>query len=157
MVVVRVKLNIKQARLERKLTQKQLAEKIGVEQSYISRLEDLDRHLNLYLILKIAMVLNVCPYLLVDFCSECEIDNIDKKFCVYIRQHVILDIQDNTSCVQLPHEVKRMAGEKFTIYMDEDLKKTLKKVAIDQKTSASEIISRLVIEYLNNIKSKNVK
>jgi metal-responsive CopG/Arc/MetJ family transcriptional regulator len=50
-----------------------------------------------------------------------------------------------------------MAGEKFTIYMDEELKKTLKKVAIDQKTSASEIISRLVIKYLNDIKSKNAE
>ncbi|MDF2884523.1 MAG: helix-turn-helix protein [Clostridiaceae bacterium] len=79
MVVVRFKLNIKQARLERKLTQKQLAEKIGVKQSYISRLEDLDRHPNLYLILRIALVLNACPYLLVDFCSECEIDNIDMR------------------------------------------------------------------------------
>jgi predicted transcriptional regulator len=43
-----------------------------------------------------------------------------------------------------------MPGEKFTIYMDDELKRRLKKVAIDEKKSASEIITKLVIEYLNN-------
>lgn len=45
-----------------------------------------------------------------------------------------------------------MAGEKFTIYMDSELKKVLKKVAIDEDRSASEIITELVKEYLNNKK-----
>jgi metal-responsive CopG/Arc/MetJ family transcriptional regulator len=43
-----------------------------------------------------------------------------------------------------------MASENFNIYMDKKLKKELKKVAIDEDTSASEIISELVKEYLKN-------
>ena len=46
-----------------------------------------------------------------------------------------------------------MVSENFNIYMNKKLKKELKKVAIDEDTSASEIISELVIEYL---KKKNV-
>lgn len=41
-----------------------------------------------------------------------------------------------------------MSGEKFTIYMDSELKKMLKKLAIDENRSASEIITELVKEYL---------
>jgi metal-responsive CopG/Arc/MetJ family transcriptional regulator len=48
-----------------------------------------------------------------------------------------------------------MAGEKFTIYMDEQLKKNLKKAAIDENRSASEIISELVTDYLK--KKKELK
>lgn len=127
MAVVEVKLNIKSARLERNLTQKQLAKMVGVHQTYISRLEEneLDRHPNLYLVLKIALVLNICPYSLVNFCVNCKYNkNNDKIFCDFIRHNVLLDIQPTTSCVQLPHGVKYMPGEKFTIYMDEELKKT---------------------------------
>lgn len=43
-----------------------------------------------------------------------------------------------------------MPGEKFTIYMDVELKKKLKKRAIDEGRSASEIITELVKNYLNN-------
>lgn len=45
-----------------------------------------------------------------------------------------------------------MAGEKFTIYMDSELKKRLKKRAIDEGRSSSEIISELVGEYLKHKK-----
>lgn len=47
-----------------------------------------------------------------------------------------------------------MSGEKFTIYMDDELKKQLKKAAIDEGKSASHIISRLVKQYLQNKKMK---
>jgi len=45
-------------------------------------------------------------------------------------------------------EVGNLAGEKFTIYIEENLKKELKKRAIDENTSSSAIISELVKEYL---------
>jgi metal-responsive CopG/Arc/MetJ family transcriptional regulator len=48
-----------------------------------------------------------------------------------------------------------MPGEKFTIYMDIELKKELKKTAIDEGTNASAIITELVIKYLNE--KKNAK
>ncbi|UZQ49888.1 hypothetical protein [Clostridium kluyveri] len=47
-----------------------------------------------------------------------------------------------------------MAGQKFTIYMDPNLIKKLKKIAIDKDTSVSRILSKLAIEYLKEEKSK---
>ena len=48
-----------------------------------------------------------------------------------------------------------MPGEKFTIYMDNKLKKELKKIAIDENKSSSGIISELVQEYI--LHKKNIK
>lgn len=47
-----------------------------------------------------------------------------------------------------------MAGQKFTIYMEPNLIKDLKKIAIDKDTSVSKILSKLAIEYLKKEKSK---
>lgn len=41
-----------------------------------------------------------------------------------------------------------MTSENFNIYIDRELKKELKKIAIDKDTSASEIITELVRDYL---------
>lgn len=67
-----------------------------------------------------------------------------------IRQYVITDILNYVYTLKFPLGVIKLAGEKFTIYMDADLKKTLRKVAVDEEKSASEIITELVKNYLKN-------
>lgn len=48
-----------------------------------------------------------------------------------------------------------MAGEKFTIYIDGEIKKVLKKIAIDENTSSSAIIENLVKGYILEHKKEN--
>ena len=48
-----------------------------------------------------------------------------------------------------------MSGQKLTIYMDSKLIKDLKKLAIDEDTSVSQILSKLAMEYIKNAKNKN--
>jgi predicted transcriptional regulator len=48
-----------------------------------------------------------------------------------------------------------MSGKrKFTIYLDDDLIKTLKKIAINEETSVSAILNKLGWEYVQKTKDK---
>lgn len=53
--------NIRHARLREKMTQEQLAKKIGVSQYHVSRIEWGDQCLKIYLLFKISEVLNIMP------------------------------------------------------------------------------------------------
>jgi transcriptional regulator with XRE-family HTH domain len=67
-----LKVNIKKYRDELNISQKELARRIGVDQSYISKLEhDEISHASFMVIERIAKELGTCPYNLILFCSYC--------------------------------------------------------------------------------------
>lgn len=69
---------IKKCRKKNKLTQKQLAIKLNVKQSYISELENNTRLPSINFIFKLANVFNICPvYLIKELtkcCYECQLN-----------------------------------------------------------------------------------
>lgn len=74
-----VKVNIiKKCRKKNKLTQKQLAIKLNVKQSYISELETNVRVPSLDIAFKLSNIFNICPlYLIKEFtscCSKCQLN-----------------------------------------------------------------------------------
>lgn len=49
-----------------------------------------------------------------------------------------------------------MPTESFNISMDSELKKELKKIAIDENTTPSAIITKLVLEYIQKKKREKI-
>lgn len=71
---------IKEYRLLRGMTQKELAEKSNLNQSYISQLEN--NHPNaksptLRIMSKISKALNICPHILIRYDIPCDYDCFD--------------------------------------------------------------------------------
>lgn len=66
--------NIKVRRLEARMTQQQLADKVGVDVRYISRLENNPQNLKLDKVEKIAKVLSVSAATLVSTKKSAEVD-----------------------------------------------------------------------------------
>lgn len=79
------KLNIKKYRILKNMTQEELANKSGLTQSYIAKLEKdniiRDKHPNLATLEKISDALEICLIDIIDKnCRECNIyDNCDRK------------------------------------------------------------------------------
>lgn len=74
------KLNIKKYRLLKNMTQEELANKSGLTQSYIAKLEKENvirtKHPNIYTLEKISNALNICLIDIIDKnCDECNIYN----------------------------------------------------------------------------------
>lgn len=63
---------IKEFRKFRRLSQKQLAEKIGISQSFLSELENGKYDIGMELIKRIGSALDICPHILVRY--DCSID-----------------------------------------------------------------------------------
>ena len=74
---------LRKIRLEKKITQKKLANKLGVTQPYISELEYGLRYPKLDLVGKIAKILEVCPKELINF--HCYDNNNDVCFTCTIK------------------------------------------------------------------------
>lgn len=80
------KLLIRKYRKKRNITQKELANKTGLGQSYISKLENnklSKNHPTFTTMLSIAKVLDVCPHILVRYDYKCNnncINICDKNF-----------------------------------------------------------------------------
>lgn len=82
---------IKQARLKKGLTQGQLAEKVGISRSYISRIEKREEihefDVSLEVVHKIANALDLCPLALAmrmfDICQKCDISNPKWTSCPF--------------------------------------------------------------------------
>jgi len=60
-------LKIKYFRNAKKITQKQLAEKIGISQNYLSEIENNKWDIKLDLLIKISKILKVDPRKLIDY------------------------------------------------------------------------------------------
>ena len=79
-----IELNIKQIRRRRRMTQRELANKVGISQSYLSLIENgvyTNKKPTLNLIEDIAQALEVCPSVLLDYnCDRCNIIK-DKVKC----------------------------------------------------------------------------
>ena len=60
-------LKIKEFRTSKKMTQKQLAEKVGISQNYLSELENNKWDIGLELLIKISKVLKVAPSKLIKY------------------------------------------------------------------------------------------
>lgn len=59
-------LNLKKIRLDKKITQKQLSEKSGVSQSYISEIESKGYICTVYILCRLCKALGVTPNELID-------------------------------------------------------------------------------------------
>lgn len=143
------------------MTQKQLAIRSYITQPYISDLEKgivRKKSPTLKVIEDLAEALKICPFLLLKCnrrarCTECKY--FENFFCKTIRHDVITNIHHNAFLIKFYKRWFRVAGQKLTIYMNPELIKDLKKVAIDEDTSVSQILSKLAIEYVKNAKNKN--
>jgi transcriptional regulator with XRE-family HTH domain len=154
---------IRKYRIEKGMTQAELARKSRVRQSYISQLESAPnaKSPTLRVLFQIAEALQVCPYMLIQSnlpCSDNRMINYEQNYfsSIYTSKRNTV-YTSNTSPCKICSWGDFMAGEKFTIYMDEQLKKELKKAAIDESRSASEIITDLVKGYLKRKKELNIK
>lgn len=63
------KLKIKDIRTKKGLTQKELALRVGISQNYLSEIENDKYGIDLTLLFKIGIVLEICPFLL----AECKL------------------------------------------------------------------------------------
>ena len=79
-----IELNIKQIRRRRRMTQRELANKVGISQSYLSLIENgvyTNKKPTLNLIEDVAQALEVCPISLIGYnCDRCNI-NKEKARC----------------------------------------------------------------------------
>lgn len=73
-----MKLRIKEIRTEKKITQHDLAEKIGISASYLSELEHGTKYPNSFMIMNIACALDVCPKCLIECTKECKERNLEE-------------------------------------------------------------------------------
>jgi transcriptional regulator with XRE-family HTH domain len=64
------KLKIKDIRIRRGLTQKELGLRVGISQNYLSEIENSKYDIGLTLLFKIGIVLEICPFLL----AECKLN-----------------------------------------------------------------------------------
>lgn len=142
------------------MTQNELAIKANITQPYISDLEKgcvREKSPTLRVIEYIATALKICPFLLLScgkHCNSCKYFKSKKFFSKIIRHDVITNIQYQPSFINSYKRWLIVAGKKFTIYMDPNLIKDLKKIAIDKDTSVSKILSELAIEYIKKEKDK---
>lgn len=68
----KTKLKIREYRKLKGFTQIELAKKIGISRSFLSELESSKYDISMSLLLRIADVLELCPFKLVDFnCTFC--------------------------------------------------------------------------------------
>ena len=80
-------INLKKYRKIRGLTQRELAEKVGVTQQYIASIEKINRTKSptLDVIAKLSIALRVCPYYLINF--NCQEDGNIMHCNSYRREH----------------------------------------------------------------------
>lgn len=65
------KLKIKKNRKKKGVSGAELSSRIGISQSFFSQLENQRCDIKLSLLLKIGLVLKVCPYKLINICIKC--------------------------------------------------------------------------------------
>lgn len=77
--------DIKKIRIGLGFSQADLAKKIGVRQSVISKIENNSQTISIDVILKISNVLEICPYSLINLCNNCFNRGNCKKRIIKIR------------------------------------------------------------------------
>lgn len=108
------RLLIRDMRLKLGMTQKELAEEMGLSQSYISKLENFgyfrDAHPSIDVIEDFGKRLNCCPFLLMkidcEYCSICTNEEDKRKCWVSTRAKIIKVLQE-----EIEEEEKRKGVE----------------------------------------------
>ena len=129
------------------MKQLDLARYMNVDASYISKIESGNRNPTLEHIYSIGSILEVCPKQLITcnlgMCHHCYANNYTSR-----RNDVFTD-KTYKSIINLGDD---MIGKRVTIYLDSKLVIEAKKKALDEDTSLSAIIGKLLIEYLSKKK-----
>lgn len=50
-----------------------------------------------------------------------------------------------------------MAKQKFTMNLDKEIRKTLSHIAIDEETTVTEIVTNLILNYIDNYNNKEIE
>lgn len=69
---------LKHYRITLNMSKAELASKVNVSRTYISRIENNKCSPSPPVLKRIARALNICPYYLIDFCTNCKFD-CDKR------------------------------------------------------------------------------
>ncbi|MGH4122661.1 MAG: helix-turn-helix domain-containing protein [Clostridium sp.] len=138
------KLKIKEIRKAKGISVTELANKIGVSQSYLSDLENQKYRIKLFRLLEIGKVLEVCPYKLVDVCINCpNNDALFFKHCACI-----------TVCSKPHSSYNYLWGvsmnEKTTVYIEPDLKEKvqIRLLKDREKKSLSALVNEVLERWL---------
>ncbi len=142
------------------MTQNQLAIRANITQPYVSDLEKgivRKKSPTIKVIEDLAEALKICPFLLLSCdrhinCINCKYFKKENFFSKSIRHDVITNIQRPPSFINSYKRWLIVAGKKITLYMEPNLIKDLKKIAVDKDTSVSKILSDLATEYLKKEK-----
>lgn len=73
-----MKLRIKEVRLQKRISQHDLANKIGISPSYLSEIEHGLKFPNVFMLMNIACALNICPKELIKCTVQCKNRNLGK-------------------------------------------------------------------------------
>lgn len=140
------KLKIKEIRKSKNMSCLELANKIGVSQSYMSDLENQKYNIRVSRVLDISKALNVCPYKLSDVCSTC---TIKKNKALFFHHY------DGITVCGKPHNLYNniwgdFMNEKTTVYIEPDLKEKvqIKLIRDKEKQSLSSLINEVLAKWL---------
>ena len=139
------KLKIKKIRKSKRISEVELARKIGISQPFFSQLENQKFDIKISLLLRIGKSLKVCPYQLVDVCIKCPNNKV-----LFFNHHSVI-----TVCSK-PHSLYNDVwgvemNEKTTVYIEPTLKEDVKIKLIRDKgsESLSALINELLTKWLN--------
>lgn len=70
---MRIKVKIQRYRIEANMSKRLLAQKCGISESYIGRIEN-EGHVPSHIIIsKISAALKTCPHKIIDYCNDCPV------------------------------------------------------------------------------------
>lgn len=72
-------ITLKSYRISQNISKTTLASKAHISRSYISKIEKSNSFPSEKVLKRIAKVLNICPHMLIDFCTNCTLECADKK------------------------------------------------------------------------------
>ncbi|MBW9157217.1 helix-turn-helix domain-containing protein [Clostridium tagluense] len=137
-------MKIKEIRKLKGLSGLELANKIGVSQSYLSDLENQKYKIKLSRLLEIGKALEVCPYKLVDICTKCR-----NNGALFFRHYACI-----TVCSKSHKLYNDLWGgsmnEKTTVYIEPDLKEKvqIRLLRDREKKSLSALVNEVLEKWL---------
>ena len=144
--MVNYRLNIKEFRKIKGITVAELANRIGISQSYLSDLENQKYDIKFSLILGIGRILEVCPYKLSNICIGCP---IMRNRALFFKHCACITVCSN------PHDLYNYSwgdsvNEKTTVYIEPDLKERVQvRLLRDrEKKSLSALVNEVLEKWL---------
>lgn len=142
------KLKIKKIRKKKGISGAQLAQRIGISQSFFSQLENQKFDIKVSLLLKIGRTLDICPYKLINICIKCP-----NNRALFFNHCACITVCSN------PHYLYNElwggnVNEKTTVYIEPNLKESVQIQLLREreKKSLSALVNELLVTWLKEQK-----